>query len=283
MGEFTMSGPLTPDQCRRYQQEGILFPLPVLSADEVQFYRAACDDLETQLGGKPRTIEVRQMHLHFPWACALATHPAVLDAVESLLGSNLLIWATELFAKHGGDATVSIAWHRDKTYMRFDPATTTTAWIALGASTLENGCMRAIPGPARLAGQAAEDGAAARRRREPAAAVNEQDAVDVVLRPGEMSLHDADILHGSSANRSREKRVGFVIRFVTPAGYPLDGKPPVLRARGTDPCSNFRLVDPPSEAGRSGALAGMKQSAAQHLEAVLHNLKRPVERAGHLN
>ncbi len=126
-----------------------MFPLPVLSVDEAQFYRAACDDLETQLGGKPRTIEVRQMHLHFPWACALATHPAVLNAVESLLGPDLLIWATELFAKHTQDATVSIGWHRDKTYMRFDPATTTTAWIALGPSTIENGCMRAIPGAAR--------------------------------------------------------------------------------------------------------------------------------------
>ena len=68
-GEFAMSGPLTPDQCRRYKHEGILFPLPVLSGEEVQLYRAECDDLETQLGGKPRTIEVRQMHLHFPWAC----------------------------------------------------------------------------------------------------------------------------------------------------------------------------------------------------------------------
>src|SRR5579862_2459451 len=99
-----MSGRLTPEQCRRYEREGILFPLPVLSAAEVQAYRAACDDLEAQLGGKPRTIEVRQMHLHFPWACALATHPAILNAVESLLGPNLLIWATELFAKHASDA-----------------------------------------------------------------------------------------------------------------------------------------------------------------------------------
>ena len=203
--------------------------------------------------------------------------------MESLLGPNLLIWATELFAKHASDATVSIAWHRDKTYMRFNPETTMTAWIALGPSTPENGCMRAIPGPARHEGQAAENGEAVRRRRETAAAVNEQDAVDVVLRPGEMSLHDADILHGSSANHSREKRVGFVIRFVTPAGCPLDGKPPVLRVRGTDPCYSFRLVEPPTEAEPSGALAGMKQSAAQHLEAVLHNLKRPGERAGHLN
>ncbi len=107
--------------------------------------------------------------------------------------------------------------------------------------------------------------------------------MDVVLRAGEMSLHDAEILHGSSANRSAEKRVGFVIRFVTPAGLPVDGRPPVLRARGSDPCRNFQLVDPPTEANGVGPLTGMKLSAAQHLEAVLQNLKRPGERAGHLS
>lgn len=277
-----MSGPLSQDQCRRYEREGILFPLPVLAPAEVRAYRAACDDLESQLGGKPRTIEVRQMHLHFPWACALATHPAILDVVESLLGPNLLIWATELFTKHASDATVSIGWHRDKTYMRFDPATTATAWIALGPSTPENGCMRAIPGPARREAQPSEETVGARRRRGAAPMVHESDAMDIVLRAGEMSLHDADIPHGSAANHSPEKRVGFVIRFVTPAGRPLDGSPPVLRARGTDPCHGFRLVNPPAESGCADALVGMKESAAQHLEAVLHNLKRPDERAGHL-
>ena len=140
-----MNGTLTADQRRRYEHDGILFPLRVLSSANAQAYRLACDELELLLGGKPRTIEVRQMHLHFSWAYALATHPAILDAVEGLLGPNLLIWATELFAKHAADSTVSVGWHQDVTYMRFDPALTTTAWIALSDSTIENGCMRLSP------------------------------------------------------------------------------------------------------------------------------------------
>src|SRR5262245_59399866 len=119
-----MNGTLTAAQRRRYERDGILFPLRVLSTVEAQAYRTACDELELLLGGKPRTIDVRQMHLHFSWAYALATQPSILDAVESLLGPNLLIWATELFAKHASDSTVSVGWHQDVTYMRFDPAMT---------------------------------------------------------------------------------------------------------------------------------------------------------------
>src|SRR5262245_27071796 len=114
-----MTRPLTEAQKSRYRQDGAVFPLPVLTSEEVQRYRSACDELEASLGGKPRTIDLRQMHLHFRWACELATHPRILDAVEDVLGPNLLIWATELFCKHPHDANVAVGWHRDRTYTGF--------------------------------------------------------------------------------------------------------------------------------------------------------------------
>src|SRR5215216_4335419 len=104
---------LSDTEKQRYEHEGVVFPVRVLSPEEASGYRAACDALEAQLGGNPRTVELRQMHLHFPWAHALATCPPVLDAVEDLLGPDVLVWATELFAKHAHDPTVSIGWHRD--------------------------------------------------------------------------------------------------------------------------------------------------------------------------
>src|SRR5262245_25953362 len=123
---------LNAEQRRRYERDGIVFPIRVLSREEARKYRRACDELESHPGGKPRTIEVRQMHLHFRWAYDLAAHPRILDAVTDLLGPNLLIWATELFAKHPQDASVAIGWHRDQPYMGFDAANTVTAWVALG-------------------------------------------------------------------------------------------------------------------------------------------------------
>jgi hypothetical protein len=264
---------LAADLHQRYLDDGIVFPIRVLSSEEAQKYRRACDQLEVDLGGKPRTVEVRQMHLHFRWAYELATHPRVLDAVEQLLGPHLLIWTTELFAKHPEDATVSIGWHRDTRYMGV-AGTSTTAWIALSDSTVANGCMRAVPGPKDETGCRGESqvGSAGRDRIE----VNDRDAVDVLLRAGEMSLHDAHILHGSAPNRSQEKRVGFVVRFVTPETRPLTGRPPVILARGSDPLNHFRVVDPPTESKSEQALAQMKESAALHLESMLQNLRRSV-------
>jgi hypothetical protein len=263
---------LTEDQRRRYVQDGLVFPVRALAPEEAGKYRLACDELEAQLGGKPRTVEVRQMHLYFRWAYDLATHPRVLDAVEDLLGPDLLIWATELFAKHPRDAAVSIGWHRDRPYMGFVGATT-TAWVALGDSTAANGCMRAVPGPGRR-DPGPTDQACGRPGRRPALEVDEREVVDVLLGAGEMSLHDADILHGSAPNRSDEKRVGFVVRFVTPETRPMSGRPPVVLARGSSRRDHFRVVDPPVETSSERALAGMKESAALHLEAMLENLRR---------
>lgn len=251
----------------RYLRDGLAFPFSILSSDEVIRYRAECDQLEARMGGKPRTIEVRQMHLHFPWAWELARHRAILDVVEGLLGPDLLVWATELFAKHPQDGKVAIAWHRDRPYLGFDGGCSVTAWLALGESTAANGCMRALPRPAEPPGTPAQPKS---WTPDPTSAAR---IVEVALRPGEMSLHDADLLHGSGPNHSEAKRVGFVIRYVTPDARPVQGRPPVLLARGADRHGHFTLVDPPSEAGKEQALAGMRDSAGRHLEVVLANLK----------
>jgi hypothetical protein len=269
---------LTESQRHCYEQDGIVFPIPVLSQGEAEWYCSLCDQLEERLGGRPRTIEVRQMHLHFHWAFELATRPRVLDAVEDVLGPNLLIWGTELFAKHPQDAAVSISWHRDSPYMGFDAHMTSTAWIALRDSTVANGCMRAVP---RSAERGSHSPVSSLGNPSPrptgrlaAAPVNECQIVNVLLGAGEMSLHNAVVLHASNLNSSEQKRVGFAIRFVTPEARPHDGRPPAILVRGRDDHNHFRLIDPPGASPSEQALAEMKESAAHHLEGMLKNLKR---------
>jgi hypothetical protein len=256
---------LSEAERRRYETDGLVFPIRVLSKDESRRYCEACDDLEFRLGGKPRTVEVRQMHLHFRWAYELATYPLVLNAVEDVVGPNLLIWASELFSKHSNDPTVSIKWHRDKVYTGFNGGGAVTAWIALRDSTRANGCMRALP---------KWIGAGSDEYGPTPVPAHEFDAIDVVLSTGEMSLHDAEILHGSNPNRSDQKRVGFAIRFVTPDTRPLVGRPPAVLVRGSDRVGNFSLIEPLIETDPERALAAMRVSASGHLDAVLSNLKR---------
>jgi hypothetical protein len=252
---------LTPLAQRSFGERGIAFPIRVLTVDQAASYRVHCDALEARLGGQPRTVEVRQMHLHFGWAYRLATAPRVLDAVEDLLGPNLLVWATELFAKHPQDAAVSIGWHRDGPYMGLAPGLTVTAWIALSPSRPENGCMRVVR----------EDERQSKSSRAPAAS----DVIDdVILDAGEMSLHDVFVLHGSGANTSREKRVGFAVRFTTPAGRPASARPPAILVRGRDEWGHFDLLQPPSGEDTVDALEELRHSARRHLDATLENLKQ---------
>lgn len=269
-----MAKQLSEAQQQRYHHDGLVFPLDVLSSQEVARFRAASDELEAHLGGKPRTVDVRQMHLHLPWAYALAVHPRVLDAVEDVLGPNLLVWATELFIKHPWDESVSVGWHQDRPYMGFEAGATTTAWIALAESVPANGCMRALPGPERHRAMVASPGGGQPQKRAVTAVeVHEEAAIDVVLAAGQMSLHDIDIVHGSGPNRSDRKRISFVIRYVTPEARPLQGRPPVLLARGHDRRGHFLGVQPPDERELDEALTAMRASAVEHLEAMLHNLK----------
>ena len=258
-------------QRRAYRMQGIVYPIRVLDAKEVQRFRAHCDELETQLGGEPRTIEVRQMHLHFRWAYELATHPRVLDAVEDLLGPNVLVWATELFAKHPHQEAISIGFHRDRPYMGFDDgAEVLTGWIALTESTLANGCMLAVPGPDRCEGDPSEWPKINTLDSESIPS----DFTPVVLEAGEMSLHDVDIPHGSTVNGSLRKRTGFVVRYVTSAAQPQCGRPPAILARGRDEGDFFQMVDPPDEIDPLEALSRMRESAARHFEAMLGNVTR---------
>jgi hypothetical protein len=264
---------LSDQQQQAFRERGIVHPLQVLSRDLAEFYREQCDRLEADLGGKPRTVEVRQMHLHFPWAWELTTQQRVLDAVEDLLGPDLLIWATELFAKHPSDANVSIGWHRDGPYMGLDPARTVTAWIALSVSDLENGCMRYAPEANRKQTETVDhrpsDHAATRQTTKN---TPQGGTIPVVLQPGEMSLHDVFVLHGSEPNLSRTKRVGFAIRFTTPHMRPLADRPPAILARGQDRFGHFDLRQPPHGNGED-AVAHLRHSARRHLDATLKNLQ----------
>lgn len=256
---------LTDLQLADYRRHGVTFPVRVLAPEAADRYRNACDELEQLLGGAPRTVEVRQMHLHFRWAYELCTNEKVLDAVERVLGPNLLVWATELFAKRARDPNLFIAWHRDSTYMGFDPTLSATAWISLARSFHENGCMQVVLEEDRLhspLGHGDKSG--------PPLHAN---VVDVELEPGEMSLHDNLVYHGSGPNLSGEKRVGFAIRYITPEARALTGRPRVLVARGRSTTDHFEVAPPPSDVDPGAALTDMRASALKHLDAMLSNLK----------
>jgi ectoine hydroxylase-related dioxygenase (phytanoyl-CoA dioxygenase family) len=224
-----------------YEQQGIVFPIRVLSETEVVEFRR---ELEAVVEKGARRMD--QLHLQYPWAYRLASHERVLDAVESLIGPEILIDGNVVFYKPPRDASYA-SWHQDSVYSGWHLTPSVSAWIALTVSEPANGCMRVIPGSHKqglLEHDNVQDPNLLNRRGERLRMdVDEAQAVDVVLKPGEMSLHHTNIVHGSNANTSDGPRIGFIVRFVTNLSTNRDRQ--VMRARGNADCSHLRLVDPP--------------------------------------
>jgi ectoine hydroxylase-related dioxygenase (phytanoyl-CoA dioxygenase family) len=87
--------------------------------------------------------------------------------------------------------------------------------------------------------------------------VEESRAVDIVLQPGEVSLHQSTIVHGSNPNTSDEPRIGFIVRFVTSRVTNRDR--PMLRVRGETDCTHLRLAEPPTERDKESAFAAWRE------------------------
>jgi len=238
----------------RYERDGLVFPIAVLTREEVEEYREALDAI-TALCGESKRFD--NLHLFFSWAYRLATHEAVLDAVESVLGPDLVIDGTLVFYKPPRDGSYA-SWHQDSVYSGWHLTPSVSAWIALTASEPANGCMRAIPGSHKLGlldhDNVQDDPNLLNRRGERIRMdVDESAAVDLVLRPGEMSLHHTNIVHGSKPNGSDGPRIGFIVRFVT--SRTRNRERAVMRARGDGDCSHLKLASPPVDDNLEAAIA----------------------------
>ena len=237
-----MSASLSDAMIGNYERDGVVFPLRVLSDGEVAEFRG---QLEAVAQENARRMD--QLHLTFPWAYALASHAKVLDAVESLIGSEILIDGNLVFYKPPHDAGYA-SWHQDSVYSGWHLTPSVSAWIALTTSDPANGCMRVVPGSHKhglLEHDNVKDPNLLNKRGERLRMdVDESQALDVVLKPGEMSLHHTNIVHGSNPNTSNGPRIGFIVRFVTNLSTNRDR--PVMRVRGNADCSHLRLVEPPA-------------------------------------
>jgi ectoine hydroxylase-related dioxygenase (phytanoyl-CoA dioxygenase family) len=270
---------LAREVVQRYEAEGYLYPIQALSPDEVARYRGEVEGLYRALAERGISQLPAQTHLNFRWAYELVTTPRILDAVEAVLGPDVLVHSTTIFGKQPGDEKF-VSWHQDGYYMKLSRPDLVSAWVALTDSASDNGCLRVIPGSHR-AGRLAH-GETARSEKnllrsgmEVAEAVDEDAAVDLELRPGEASLHHVDLLHGSRANGSGRPRIGVAIRYVAPAVRQTTWHHEVLLARGEDRYGNFTVRAAPAAGSLEHGIAEMER-LADHIAAMRRAEGRPV-------
>ena len=265
-----MATTLSPAQVERYARDGFLSPLPALTPGEATRYREQLGAFETAVGG-PLTSEATdaryrsRTHVLLAWVHGLVRHPAILDAVEGLIGPDILVYTSTWFIKEPATTAIA-AWHQDATYFGLRPYVHVTAWLALTEATAENGCMEFLPG-SHARGQLPHRAgvvAGSVNRAGQAVVVDVDDApgVHAPLRAGEFSLHHTLCLHRSQPNRSGGRRIGLAISYVPTHVQHLGvrHRTPAMLVRGVDRFGHFALEPAPTTDLDEGARAAYDRS-----------------------
>ena len=203
-------------QTEQYWENGFLSGIMVLSPEETAAHRRQLEDAERQVGHALHYHS--KVHTVLKSPLELATHPALVDVVEEILGPDILLYNATYIIKEPQTAKF-VSWHQDLTYWGFDGTEQVSAWLALSPATAKSGCMQMIPGSHRqglkeqvtsddpdnvlLQSQTIED-------------IREEDAVLCPLAPGEASIHHGWTIHASHPNTSADRRIGLNIQYITP-------------------------------------------------------------------
>lgn len=206
---------LTSDQAAAYARDGYLAPVRAFTAEEALGYRKLLESAERAQGGLVPDRR-RKMHLYLRWVDDIVRDPRVLDAVESLIGPDILVYTLTCWIKEP-QTDAFISWHQDSTYFGLDPAEHVTAWVALSPSSSDSGCVQVVPGShatgqmPHATGQGQQNMLGVGQQLEIA-----RDArIELMeLQPGEFSLHHTFLHHNSMPNRSDDRRIGLGISYI---------------------------------------------------------------------
>ena len=239
---------LTHSQVDRYREDGFCFPVDVMTPAEAEGFRVRLEEAEGRYPEALGATARNNAHLAFTFMDEIVHHPAILDAVEDLIGPDILCWGSVLFIKEP-ESSGFVSWHQDLNYTPIEPHDGVSTWLALSPSNRESGCMQMLPGTHRegvreqtdtfhehnilTRGQTIED-------------LDTSRAVELLLEPGQISLHHGRTIHSSQPNRSRDRRIGVVVQqYVPPHVRERDGRGHAVLVRGTDPYRHFESCPRP--------------------------------------
>ncbi len=249
-----MPASLSPEQVEQYRRDGYLFPVDCLAAEEVRTYRASLEDFEQSQGdtfGKLPNLVRSKSHLLFTWMDELVRHPKVLDAVESIIGPNILIYHLTSWFKEPNEPS-HVSWHQDGTYFGLEPAEQITAWIALTDATPEMGCIKVLPGTHVIGQKPHKDtstpGNLLSRGQTIEHKLDYSNYVMMPLKAGQVSLHHTHIVHCSEPNRTDRRRIGIGVSYIPTHCRLVNEGARVTAAlvRGRDDHGNFDLEPRPT-------------------------------------
>jgi ectoine hydroxylase-related dioxygenase (phytanoyl-CoA dioxygenase family) len=227
---------LTPDQIASARRMGCVYPVRVMPAADAARYRERFEAYERATGqSAPRHLKIKP-HLLFTWMIELATTPRLLDAIEDLIGPDIMLVTSAVWAKNARDPAF-VTWHQDSAYFGYEPMDVWGAWVGLTDSLVEHGCLRYLPGTHARPEMPHietwhEDNLLQRGQQIPA--IDEAGAVDAEVRAGEATLHHFRLAHSSKPNASGQRRIGILFVYCPPYVRPTLGRYPARLVRGVN-------------------------------------------------
>ncbi len=218
---------LSDAEIKHYHEQGYVIPDYRLPPDVVDEMRRELDRL---IDANPQMTADSMFVPHAPednpqglqpsnpdrWL-DFARHDDILEMVADLIGEDLILWGTTVFGKPAGTGKAT-PWHQDGQYWPIRPLASCSAWIAIDDVGVENGCMRVVPGSHKgsdvLAHHTNPSDDLTLNQELDTDQYDEDQAVDIILKPGQMSFHDINMVHGSRHNTSARRRAGYVLRFM---------------------------------------------------------------------
>ncbi len=228
---------LTTDQIGHYRNKGYVSSVSALTSSQAKEIREEIEKIEKNWPGALNGINRNYVHLISPILNKVCLNKNILDAVESIIGKNILICGTTLFIKEKNEKGF-VSFHQDAKYIGLEPHNWVTVWLAVTDSNEKNGCMRMLPGSHKdnlkyheqkfdknnllTRGQTIEN-------------ISFDETDPIILKAGEISLHHPLVVHGSGLNFSDDRRIGFVIQsYIGTNVNQVIGKMYVQKARGED-------------------------------------------------
>ena len=267
-----MGKKLTDAQIEAFHRDGFVSPIDVFSEQEAQRLRSELEAAEAKWPEAFIGAERNNAHLTLKCLDEIVHSAALLDAAEDLIGPNILNYGTVLFIKEPGDPGF-VSWHQDARYMGLEPHIGITAWVALSHSNEQSGCMQMIPGSHHEIQDHSDTYGEENilTRGQQVEGVDESQAVSLILRPGQMSIHSARIIHASQPNNSADRRIGFVIQPLMPPHVRQTIKQSAVQlVRGEDTHGNFPLTGRPTQDMASGDLAVKAQVNTAWADVLYH-------------
>ena len=262
----------------QYRRDGYYLPVRILDDGEVAANRQKLEAFEASQGHPVEGAQRSKSHLLFTWIDDLMRNDRILDAVEDLIGPDILCWNTFFWIKEPRSETF-VSWHQDLRYWGLDSGDLVTAWLALSPATPETGCMRVLPGShvGDLLPHSDEyqQNNMLTRGQEISVEVDEARAVSMPLQPGEISLHNVRLAHASSPNRSQDRRIGLSLHYMPTSTRQIVGEwDSAALVRGSDRYGHFKHTPRPASDYDPAAVAFHEQATSAVREILFRDAEK---------